>query len=318
MAGRITSVASVVITRRLPGGAVDRLAERHAVDVWPGAMPPTPGELRSLVAAAEGLLCLLTDAVDERLLEGAPRLRAIANFAVGCDNIDLSAAAARGIPIGVTPDVLTQATADLAMALLLAIARRLPEASAAVRTGGWRTWEPSGWLGLELSGATLLIIGAGRIGRAVAHRAEAFGMQVLLAGRADDLHALLGQADAVSLHVPLTPHTARLIDEAALRAMQPHAVLVNTARGAVVDPAALRRALREGWIAGAALDVTDPEPLPPDDQLLDAPNLLVVPHIGSATHAARERMAERSVDNLLAALDGKPMPYPAPTRARAT
>ncbi|MCW2992490.1 MAG: D-glycerate dehydrogenase, partial [Solirubrobacterales bacterium] len=285
-------MASVVVTLRLPGTAVERLAERHAVEVWPGDLPPTPDELRGLVAATEGLLCLLTDRVDERLLEGAPRLRAIANYAVGSDNVDLAAAAARGIPVGVTPDVLTDATADLAMALLLAVARRLPEAHSAVRAGGWRTWEPRGWLGLELHGATLLIVGGGRIGQAVAHRARAFGMSIVIAGRDDDLPALLAEADAVTLHVPLTPETTGLIGERALRAMQPHAVLVNTARGAVVDQAALRRALHEGWIAGAGLDVTDPEPLPPHDPLLGAPNLLVLPHIGSATHAARERMAD--------------------------
>jgi glyoxylate reductase len=309
-------VASVVITRGLPGDAVQRLSEQHAVTVWPGELPPTPGELRELVVGAEGLLCLLTDTIDAPLLEGAQRLRAIANYAVGTDNIDLAAAAARGIPVGVTPDVLTDATADLAMALLLAVARKLPQAHAAVRAGGWRTWEPAGWLGLELHGATLLIVGPGRIGQGVAHRAEAFGMRVVTAGRDDDLTKLLGQADAVSLHVPLTSATRHLIDADALKAMQSHAVLVNTARGAIVDQAALRRALHEGWIAGAGLDVTDPEPLPPDDPLLGAPNLLVVPHIGSATHAARERMAAMAVENLAAGLEGRPMPHPAPTRTR--
>ena len=310
-------MASVVITRRLPGDAVQRLSEQHAVNVWPGELPPTPAELRELIVGAEGLLCLLTDRIDEALLDRAPRLRAIANYAVGSDNVDLAAAAARGIPVGVTPDVLTDATADLTMALLLATARRLPEAHAAVRAGGWRTWDPNGWLGLELNGATLLIVGAGRIGRAVAHRAEAFGMRVVTAGRDDDLTALLREADAVSLHVPLTAQTRHLIDAEALKAMRSHAVLVNTARGAIVDQAALRRALHEGWIAGAGLDVTDPEPLAPDDPLLGAPNLLVLPHIGSATHAARERMAELAVANLVAGLEGRPMPHPAPTRTRS-
>lgn len=310
-------MGSVAVTRRLPGRAVERLAERHAVSVWPGELPPTREELRTIVAGADGLLCLLTDTIDAPLLERAPRLRAIANYAVGCDNVDLAAAAARGIPVGVTPDVLTDATADLAVALLLAVARRLPAAHAAVRSGGWRTWEPCGWLGLELHGATLLVVGGGRIGGAVAHRAQAFGMRVVVAGRNDELHALLAEADALSLHVPLTAHTANLIDERALRAMRPHAVLVNTARGGVIDHAALRRALHEGWIAGAGLDVTDPEPLAPDDPLLAAPNLLVLPHIGSATRTARERMAELAVDNLLAALDGRPMPHPAPSGARA-
>lgn len=311
-------MASVVVTRRLPGAALERLAEAHTVTIWPGDGPPSPEDLRGLVAATEGLLCLLTDRVDERLLDAAPRLRAIANYAVGSDNVDLAAAAARGIPVGVTPDVLTDATADLTMALLLAVARQLPQAHAAVRAGGWRTWEPQGWLGLELAGATLLIVGGGRIGEAVAHRAKAFGMTVEIAGREDDLLTLLPRADVVSLHVPLTPATTALIDERALRAMQPHALLVNTARGSVVDQVALRRALHDGWIAGAGLDVTDPEPLAPDDPLLGAPNLLVVPHIGSATGAARARMADLAVDNLLAALGGRPMPHPAPTRTRAT
>ena len=310
-------MATVVVTRRLPGPALDRLIAEHQVSVWPGDLPPTPDELRTLVMGAEGLLCLLTDRIDAALLDGAPRLRAIANYAVGVDNVDLTAAAARGIPVGSTPDVLTDATADLALALLLAAARRLPEAQAAVRAGAWRTWEPQAWLGLELAGATLLLVGGGRIGRAVARRAEAFGMRIAAAGREDDLDALLADADAVSLHVPLTPQTRHLIGEAQLRAMRPHAVLVNTARGPIVDQGALARALHEGWIAAAALDVTDPEPLPPDDPLLGAPNLLVVPHIGSATHAARERMTELAVENLLAALSGRPMPNPAPTGGRA-
>lgn len=311
-------MASVVVTRRLPGAALERLAAAHSVTVWPGDEPPSAEDLRGLVAATEGLLCLLTDRVDERLLDAAPRLRAVANYAVGSDNVDLAAAAARGIPVGVTPDVLTDATADLTMGLLLAVARQLPQAHAAVRAGGWRTWEPRGWLGLELAGATLLIVGGGRIGGAVAHRATAFGMRVEIAGRGDDLLAVLPRADVVSLHVPLTPQTTALIDEQALRAMRPDALLINTARGPVVDQVALRRALHEGWIAGAGLDVTDPEPLPPDDPLLGAPNLLVVPHIGSATRTARARMADLAVDNLLAALDGRPMPHPASTRARAT
>lgn len=310
-------MATVVITHHLPGTAVGRLAERHAIQEWPGAQPPTPRELAELVAAADALLCMLTDRIDAALLDRAPRLRAIANYAVGSDNIDLGATAARGIPVGVTPDVLTDATADLAMALLLAVARRLPGAAAAVRAGGWRTWEPDAWLGLELAGATLVVVGPGRIGRATAHRAEAFGMNVLFAKRDDDLPALLGRADVVSLHVPLTPQTRGMIGERELRALPAHAVLVNTARGPVVDQVALRRALHEGWIAGAGLDVTDPEPLAPDDPLLDSPNLLVLPHIGSATRTARARMADLAVDNLLAALDGRPMPHPAPTRTRA-
>jgi glyoxylate reductase len=304
-------MARVFVTRALPGDGLDRLRAAHEVDVWPGNRPPHPTELRERVADAEGLLCMLSERVDGALLAAAPRLRAIANYAVGSDNIDLAATAARGIPVGVTPDVLTGATADLAFALLLAAARRLPEAAAAVRDGRWRTWEPQGWLGLEMEGATLVIVGPGRIGQAVARRAQGFGMEVSLVGRGDDLHEVLGRADAVSLHVPLTPATRHMIGEAELRAMRPTAVLVNAARGGIVDQAALRRALEEGWIAAAALDVTDPEPLPADDPLLGAPNLLVVPHIGSATRVARGRMTDMAVDNLLAALAGEPMRHPA-------
>jgi glyoxylate reductase len=305
-------VARCLVTRRLPGDAVDRLAAEHEVDVWPGELPPSPAKLRSRVARAEGLLCLLTDRIDAALLDAAPRLRAIANYAVGTDNIDLDEARARGIPVGVTPDVLTDATADLAFALILAAARRLPEAHAAVRDGRWRTWEPRGWLGHDVHGATLVIVGPGRIGAAVRRRADGFSMRTLTVGRDDDLHAALARADVVSLHAPLTPATRHLIDAGALAALRPHAILVNTARGGLVDQAALATALHEGRLAAAALDVTDPEPVPPGDPLLAAPNVLVVPHIGSATHSARERMADLAVDNLLAALAGRPMPTPAP------
>ncbi|HVW17529.1 MAG TPA: D-glycerate dehydrogenase [Solirubrobacteraceae bacterium] len=309
-------MALVVVTRAVPGDALERLARAHDVKLWPGDEPPSADELRELVLPAAGLLCMLTDRVDAGLLDAAPGLRAIANYAIGSDNIDLAATAARGIPVGVTPDVLTDATADVAMALLLAVARRLPQASAAVRSGGWRTWSPTGWLGLELRGARLLVVGPGRIGRATADRAAAFGMEVAFAGRDDDLPSLLAHADVVSLHAPLTPQTHHLIDAGAIAAMKPGAILVNTARGGLVDQVALRRALVDGHLGGAGLDVTDPEPLAPDDPLLEAPNLLVLPHIGSATHTARRAMADLSVDNLLAALDGRPMPHPAATRAR--
>jgi glyoxylate reductase len=304
-------MARCVVTRRLPGSAPDRLATAHEVHVWPGELPPSPRELRDLVARAEGLLCMLTDRIDAALLGAAPRLRAIANYAVGSDNIDLAAAAARAIRVGVTPDVLTDATADLAFALILAAARRVVEAQDDVRAGRWRTWEPRGWLGHDVHGATLAIVGPGRIGRAVARRAEGFDMRVLTAGRGDDLHAVLAQADVVSLHAPLTPKTRHLIDAAALAVMRPTAILVNTARGGLVDQRALKAALDAGALGAAALDVTDPEPLPPDDPLLQAPRLIVVPHIGSATHRARERMAALAVDNLLAGLDDRPMPHPA-------
>jgi glyoxylate reductase len=304
-------VARCFVTRKLPGRALERLAETHDVDVWPERMPPGYDELRRRTAEADGLLSMLTDRVDAELIDGSPDLKAIANYAVGYDNVDVKAAAARGIPVGNTPDVLTDATADLAFALLLSAARRLPQASAAIPAGDWVTWEPAAYLGYDVHGATLGIIGRGRIGEAVARRAAGFEMEVLVHSRSSgiSLTELLERSDFVSLHCPLTPETRHLIDATALARMKPTAILVNTSRGPIVDQTALAAALRDGAIAGAALDVTDPEPLPADDPLLSAPNLLVVPHIGSATHAAREQMAALSVDNLLAALDGRPMPH---------
>jgi glyoxylate reductase len=307
-------VARVFVTRPLPGDALDRLrAAGHEVEVWPDRLPPPPEALREQVADADALLSMLTDRVDTELLDAAPGLRAIANYAVGSDNIDLEAARARGIPVGVTPGVLTDATADIAFALILAIARRLPEGEAAVRAGEWLTWGPDWLLGRDVHGATLGIVGQGRIGAAVARRADGFGMTVVHHSRSSGipLDELLARADFVSLHVPLTQETRHLIDAAALERMRPTAYLVNTARGGIVDQDALAAALHAGSIAGAALDVTEPEPLPPDHPLLDAPNLIVLPHLGSATHATREAMAGLAVDNLLAALDGKPMPSPA-------
>ncbi|HEX8102618.1 MAG TPA: D-glycerate dehydrogenase [Solirubrobacteraceae bacterium] len=303
-------MARIVLTRTLPFPAVERLEAEHDVTVWPDQLPPPPERLRELVAEAEGLLCLLTDQVDQALLAAAPRLRAISNYAVGTDNVDLDAATARGIPVGYTPDVLTDATADLAFALLLASARRLPEAAAAVPAGEWETWEPARWLGTDVAGATLGIVGMGRIGSAVARRAAGFAMTVLDA-RETGLETLLERSDFVSLHAPLTPDTRGLIDARALARMRPTAHLINTARGPLVDAEALARALQDGEIAGAALDVTDPEPLPADHPLLRAPNLLVVPHVGSATRQTRATMAEIAVDNLLAGLAGEPLRHQA-------
>jgi glyoxylate reductase len=303
-------MARVFVTRQLPGPALDRLRSIHEVEVWPQRLPPSAEEFAAGAAEAAGLLTLLTEKVDAALLERSPQLRAIANYAVGYDNIDLAATAARGIPVGNTPDVLTDATADLTFALLLAAARKLPEAIDAVRTGDWVTWEPGQYLGAAVFGATLGIVGFGRIGRAVARRASGFDMTVVHTGAAgDSFETLLERSDFVSLHCPLTPETYHLIDGAALARMKPAAILINTARGPIVDQSALRAALIAGEIAGAALDVTDPEPLVRDDPLFDAPNLIVTPHIGSATRDAREQMAELAVDNLLAGLDGRPMPH---------
>jgi glyoxylate reductase len=300
-------VARVFVTRRLVGEALERLRQEHDVDVWDDAMPPARAELRDRVRDAEGVLTLLTERVDPELLDAAPKLRVVSNYAVGFDNVDLEACAARGIAVGTTGDVLTDATADLAMALLLAAARRLPAARDEARAGRWRTWEPQGWLGLELRGARLAIVGAGRIGRAVAARAEGFGMEIELVGRDGDLSGALARADVVSLHAPLTHETRHLIDARALGLMRPGTILVNTARGGLVDQAALLEATH----VTAALDVTDPEPPAPGDPILNASHVIVVPHIGSATHAARERMTAVAVDNLLAGLAGEPLPHPA-------
>jgi glyoxylate reductase len=305
-------MARCFVTRKLPGTALERLAALHTLDVWAESSPPDPEKLIEHAREADGLLSQLTERVDASLLDACPRLAAVANYAVGVDNVDLAAASERGVPVGNTPGVLTEATADLAWALMLSAARRLPEAERAMRGGGW-SWEPDFLLGEELSGATLGIVGLGRIGSAVARRAEAFGMEVIHAsrggGRGVPLDELLERSDFVSLHAPLGPDTLGLIGEPQLRRMKPHAILVNTARGPLVDTDALVRALREGWIAGAALDVTDPEPLPPGHPLFDCPGLAIAPHIGSATHRAREAMADLAVDNLLAALRGERMPH---------
>ena len=309
----------VFVTRRLPGDAVSRLAAHADIDQWTAELPPPYEELTRRAADAEALVCLLTDRIDAALLDAASRLRAICNVAAGYDNIDLAAASKRGIPVGNTPGVLTETTADLAFALMLACARRIVEADRFVRDGLWRAWDPSLLLGYDLHGATLGIVGFGKIGQAVARRAHGFDMRVLYASTSAvdtaapaervALDALLRTADFVSLHVPLTPATAKIIGDPQLRSMKPGAILVNTARGGVIDQAALVRALEEGWIAGAGLDVAAVEPIPRGDALLRAPNITLLPHIGSASHATRERMAALAIDNCLAALRGERMPH---------
>jgi glyoxylate reductase len=301
----------VFVTRELPGNALDRLRHEHEVEIWPEHYPPPRDALLEGISDADALLCLLTDRIDAELIDASPNLKAIANYAVGTDNIDLDAATKRGIPVGNTPDVLTETTADLAFGLMLAAARRIVEADAYVRAGKWGEWGPDLLLGHDLYGATLGVVGFGRIGQAVARRGEGFSMTVLRYSRSDStpLDELLERSDFVSLHAPLTPHTRGLIGDRELRLMKPTAVLVNTSRGGLVETGALVRALREGEIAGAALDVTDPEPLPADHPLLSAPNLVLAPHIGSATHRTRGAMADMAVDNLLAALSGERMPH---------
>ena len=272
-------------------------------------------------ASVVGLLSLLTMPVDAALLDRLPKLRVVSNMAVGYDNVDVAACTARGIPVGNTPGVLTDATADLTMALLLAAARRIDEAARDAREGRWQTWTPDGWLGVELRGTTLGIIGLGKIGYAVAERARGFGMRIVYAGRSDHPEAkrigatrlpvdeLLACSDFVSLHVPLTEATTRMIDAAALAKIKRGAILINTARGPVVDQDAVIAALRDGRLRAAALDVTTPEPLPVDHPLFSTPGCLIVPHIGSATETTRRRMAALACDNLLAGVQGRPLPH---------
>ena len=305
----------VFVTRTLPGSApLERLRAAATPEVWPLDRPPTADEVAECAAGCAGLLTMLTERVDTALLDRRPEVRVVANMAVGYDNIDVAAATERGVLVTNTPGVLTETTADLAFALLLGAARRLPDGERAVHEGAWGPWHPTWMLGREIHGTTLGIVGPGRIGTAVARRAAGFGMRVLYHGRRDaagfpgervDLGALLTTSDFVSVHVPLSAETEGMFGAEAFARMQPHAIFVNTARGGVVDQAALRDALVRGEIGGAALDVTTPEPLPPDDPLLEAPNLLVTPHLGSATGATRERMAELAVDGLLAGLAGE-------------
>ncbi len=316
----------VFVTRLLPGRALERLEGKAQLSVWREPRPPPREVLLEEARSAQGLITLLTDRVDEGLLAAAPQLKVVSNVAVGVDNVDLAACSARGIPVGHTPGVLTETTADFAFALLLAAARRLTEADRYVREGRWTTWDPNLLLGRDVFGATLGIVGLGAIGSAVARRARAFSMRILYSGTRKpereqalgvehrELPALLAEADFVTLHAPLTDATRGLIGAAELARMRPHAILVNTARGGLVDQVALAAALKAGTIGGAALDVTTPEPLPGSDALLAAPNLTVAPHIGSASVATRSRMAELAVENLLAGLAGAPLPHCANAR----
>jgi glyoxylate reductase len=311
----------VLVTHTLPDRWLDSLSGCCELIVGPEEANGLSPELEINLDRAEGLLSLLTIEIGVDLLSRAPRLRVVSNMAVGVDNIDVNACTRRGIPVGHTPGVLTDGTADLTMALLLAAARRLLEANSDARRGLWTTWSPTGWLGGDLKDATLGIVGLGQIGTAVAERAKGFGMKIVFSDPKPQKRAcerfdaeqlsfedLLERSDFVSLNIPLTDETKGLINITNLRKMKPSAILVNTARGPIVDSQALLMALQEGWIAGAALDVTDPEPLPPDHPLFSLPNCLIVPHIGSATRNTRRRMAERACENLLAGLEGRRLP----------
>jgi glyoxylate reductase len=313
----------VFVTREIPAGGLEMVLEACQAEVWTGEMPPPRDVILEKVSGIDGLLSLLTDQIDAEVMDAAgPGLKVISNYAVGYDNVDVAAATARAIPVGNTPEVLSETTADMAFALLMAAARRVVEGAAYVKAGRWRTWGPKLLLGQDVYGATLGIVGMGRIGGKVAHRATGFDMNILyfdpfcdpdkapFVGPAVrcDLGDLLAESDFVSLHIPLSDDTEYMIGAEALAMMKPTAVLINTSRGAVVDSDALYDALVEGQIAYAALDVTDPEPLPSDHKLLTLDNCLVVPHIASASHATRTKMAILAVENLLAGLEGRRLP----------
>ncbi len=314
----------VLITRRVPPPAVELLREAGLdVDILDQDDPPTRDALLERVRGVTGLVTMLSERVDAALLDAAgPDLKVVANFAVGYDNIDLDACGQRGVRATNTPGVLTDATADLAWTLILAVARHVVPGDSLVRAGKWTGWAPMQFLGLQLSGATLGLVGAGRIGTAVGLRTAGFGMNVLyadstpnetldrqLGAKRVDLNQLLPAADVLSLHVPLTDDTRHMIGAGELGMMKSTAILINTARGPVVDEAALVQALRERRLAGAGFDVYEHEPrLSPG--LAELENVVVLPHLGSATTVTRQKMSQMVADNVLAVLDGREPPNP--------
>ena len=314
----------VFVSRQIDPDAIELLRREFAtVDVWEDHNPPSAEVLRERASDCVALVSLLTEKVDEALLDAAPGLKVVSNVAVGFNNFDLAAASARGVLLSNTPGVLTKTTADLTFTLLVAVARRLVEAVDDARAGQWGPWHPMDWLGQDIYGSTLGIVGLGRIGLEMARRASGFDMRVLYTDQVKrseqeereygleyvpSLKLLLPQADFVTVHVPLMPQTHHLIGAEVFKAMKPTAFLINTSRGEVVDQDALVSALREGAIAGAGLDVTTPEPLPPDHPLMSMANVVLAPHIGSATRATRRSMAMLAAENAIAACKGTPMP----------
>jgi glyoxylate reductase len=315
------SKPKVFVTRVIPDKGLDLVRQFCDVDLWQSELPPSREELSHHTHGVEGLLCLLTDQIDGEVMDKAgPQLKVISNHAVGFDNIDVPAATSRGIPVGNTPGVLTDATADFAFALLMAVARRIPEAERYVQKGRWKTWGPMTLLGVDIQGATLGLIGFGRIGQAVARRARGFDMRVIFHDPSEkkpypdlkatpvDFDTLLTESDFISLHTPLTTDTRHLIDAKAFSKMKPNAVLINTARGPIVDADALHEALKAKRIFGAGLDVTDPEPIPIDSPLLTLDNIVIVPHIASASKTSRGQMSWIAAQNLIAGLKGERLP----------
>lgn len=311
----------VFVTRRIPEAGLRKVREQCDADVWDGALPPSADVLRQKVAGCEGLLSLLTERIDASLMDAAPRLKVISNYAVGFNNVDVPAATERGIAVGNTPGVLTDATADMAFALLISAARRIVESQRYAQDGKWKTWEPLGHIGQDLVGRTLGVVGMGRIGFALAKRCRGgWGMQVLyhdlraneeaereLGARRVGLDELLVQSDFISVHADLNDTTRGMFNTSAFRKMKPTAVFINTARGPLVVERDLAEALSSGQIFAAGLDVTDPEPPAADNPLLALPNCIVAPHIASATVSSRNGMAEIAADNLLAGLQGQPL-----------
>jgi glyoxylate reductase len=312
----------VFVTRLIPEKGIEIARREAEVEIWPDPLPPAYEVLVGKAKGKDALLCLLTDRIDAGFMDAAgPRLRVISQMAVGYDNIDVPAATARGIPIGNTPGVLTDTTADFAWALLMAAARRVVEGDKFARAGKWKTWGPVDFLGPDITGATLGIVGFGRIGQGLAKRAQGFDMRILYfdirrhfeaeqkyAAHFTDLNILLGESDFVSLHTTLSQDTHHLMDDAHLRMMKPGSILINTARGPVVDPDALYRALSSGPLSYAALDVTEPEPINPDSPLLTLDNIIIAPHIASASFQTRNRMAAMAAANLIAGLRGERLP----------
>jgi glyoxylate reductase len=317
----MTARPRVFVTRIIPEAGLDLIRRHCDAEIWPEQLPPPYDLIRQKIADCDGLVSLLTDRIDAALLDAAPRLKVVSNYAVGFNNVDVKAATERGICVGNTPGVLTDATADMAFCLLIGAARRIVEGDRYSRSGQWKTWEPLGHLGQDLVGRTLGIVGMGRIGYALAKRCRGWDMTILyhdvyrsekaeqdLGARQVDLDTLLRESDFVSVHTDLNEQTRGLFNAQRFRQMKRTAVFINSARGPIMDQKALADALRSGTIFAAGLDVTDPEPPSPDDPLLKLPNVIVAPHIASATVGTRNAMAEICARNLLAGLSGEPLP----------
>lgn len=313
----------VLVTREIPAAGLDLIAAACEATIWSGPLPPEPNWLREELPGCQGLVSLLTETISAELMDLAPELKVISNFAVGYNNIDIPAATERGIPVGNTPGVLTEATADCAFALLIAAARGVVAGHQYVQAGQWKTWEPKGHIGQDLQGRTLGIVGMGRIGTALARRCHfGWGMPVIyfnrsrnaaaereLGARRVELEELLTTSDFISVHAALNEASRGMFNRAAFAKMKPTAVFVNTARGPLVVEADLAEALKSQTIFAAGLDVTDPEPPRMDNPLLGLPNLVILPHVGSATVSSRDGMARIAAENLLAGLRGEQLPH---------